>query len=135
MPKRYVVLPERGTLLVNTDIHGNMEDFERLSQLFDAALREDEEGVHWVILGDIVHGPNDVSRQKHNSVLGARHQDRSNKSRVIAVTPQPNCFRRFLRRVSNYTQFKLACRAGEIAATALLAKFREPPCLKFFLCC
>jgi hypothetical protein len=52
------------------NIHGNLEDFERLSQLFDAALCEDEEGVHWVILGDIVHGPNDVSRQKHPELYG-----------------------------------------------------------------
>jgi predicted phosphodiesterase len=70
MPKRYVVLPERGTLLVNTDIHGNLEDFERRSQLFEAALREDEEGAHWVILGDIVHGPDDLSRQKHPEFYG-----------------------------------------------------------------
>lgn len=58
---RTLVLPARGKLLVNTDLHGNLEDFERLSGIFQA-LRAQEPETHWVILGDVVHAPDPSAR-------------------------------------------------------------------------
>src|SRR5262245_36870214 len=70
MPKRHVILPDRGTLLVNTDIHGHFEDFRRLRTLFEQAQRDDPAGAHWVILGDIVHGPDDIARGRNPVLYG-----------------------------------------------------------------
>ena len=36
MPKRYAVLPPRGTLLASTDIHGNLEDLRALRGAYEA---------------------------------------------------------------------------------------------------
>lgn len=61
MPRRHRILPDRGVLLVNTDVHGNAEDFARLEAIFrEERAREPE--THWVILGDVVHGPDDEAR-------------------------------------------------------------------------
>ena len=49
-------LPEQGTLLVSTDLHGNGADFRRLRDLFRSA-QEGPNPAHWVILGDAVHAP------------------------------------------------------------------------------
>lgn len=51
--KRSLILPDRGTALVSTDIHGNFEDFLALRRVFEAL----GDGSHWVILGDVVHAP------------------------------------------------------------------------------
>ena len=58
MAKRYTVLPARGQAVVSTDGHGNLEDFLALKQTFEVA----GEDAHWVILGDVVHAPNDAAR-------------------------------------------------------------------------
>jgi hypothetical protein len=60
---RVHVLPERGTLLVCTDLHGNGDDFRRLRRLFFDALARDPD-TQWVILGDIVHGPSPEARAR-----------------------------------------------------------------------
>jgi hypothetical protein len=54
-------LPQRGTLLVSTDLHGNGEDFRALAGRFLRAAEHDPD-VHWAVLGDTVHGPDDASR-------------------------------------------------------------------------
>jgi len=47
---------------VNTDVHGNLEDFVRLESLFrEERAREPE--THWVILGDVVHGSDPEARK------------------------------------------------------------------------
>jgi hypothetical protein len=61
--RRHVVLPARGTLLVSTDIHGNGEDFRRLRAIFDETRARDPD-THWLILGDIVHAPNERARRE-----------------------------------------------------------------------
>lgn len=66
MPKRYAVLPQQGTLLVNTDIHGNLEDLRALRRAFEAEGPD----AHWVILGDIVHGPDDRARASKPELYG-----------------------------------------------------------------
>jgi hypothetical protein len=57
LTRRHLILPERGALLVSTDLHGNGADFRRLRELFLAELRRDPEA-RWLLLGDLVHGPN-----------------------------------------------------------------------------
>jgi hypothetical protein len=53
---RHRVLPEAGWLLVSTDLHGNLEDFDALERLAEAAWRDGVD-LHWAVLGDLVHGP------------------------------------------------------------------------------
>lgn len=60
-PARTRILPGQGTLLVSTDMHGNLEDFEALRAAFLRALAADP-GTHWAILGDAVHGPSPEAR-------------------------------------------------------------------------
>jgi len=62
-PSRVRILPDRGRLLISTDLHGNREDFERLRAIF-FQLREAEEDpstIHWALLGDLVHGPSEAA--------------------------------------------------------------------------
>jgi hypothetical protein len=66
------VLPAFGRLLISTDLHGNREDFERLRARF-FELREAAEqpaSVHWALLGDLVHGPNDRARERDPDRFG-----------------------------------------------------------------
>ena len=49
---RVVDLPSSGTLLVATDLQGNLRDFERVASLFEA-----KEDAVLVLTGDLVHGP------------------------------------------------------------------------------
>lgn len=66
MSTRVRVLPDRGTLLISTDLHGKRDSFERLRERF-FALRESSaapEQVHWALLGDLVHGPSEAARAR-----------------------------------------------------------------------
>jgi hypothetical protein len=54
-------LPGRGTLLVSTDLHGNGDDFRALAARFVRAAERDPD-VHWAVLGDTVHAPDDAAR-------------------------------------------------------------------------
>ncbi len=72
--KRSRILPRSGRLLVHTDLHGNGEDFRRLKQRFFEMRRENAE-THWVILGDIVHGPCNEAGEVHPEVY--RYPDES----------------------------------------------------------
>ena len=67
--RRFRLLSGSGPLLVNTDVHGNAEDFFRLREIFLDLLRADPD-VQWVILGDIVHGPNDEARAAREDLYG-----------------------------------------------------------------
>lgn len=66
MIRRVRVLPDRGTLLISTDLHGKRDSFERLRERFfglrEHAERPDE--VHWALLGDLVHGPSESARAR-----------------------------------------------------------------------
>lgn len=70
---RCVVLPAEGTLLVNTDLHGNLEDLQRMEALFLASRARGP--TYWVILGDLVHGPNADVRQRDPHLYD--YEDRS----------------------------------------------------------
>lgn len=87
--RRHRTLPDRGTLLVSTDVHGNMEDFDRLRALW-ADLSTHEGPAHWVILGDVVHGPDDDARARTPELYG--YEDRSPElvsvlSRLVSAYP------------------------------------------------
>lgn len=56
---RHRLLPASGPLLVSTDLHGNAEDFARLHAVFQGLGPR----AHWVLLGDLVHGPSESARR------------------------------------------------------------------------
>jgi hypothetical protein len=61
--RRWRRLPERGRLMVSTDLHGNGDDFRRLREHF-LALRRQGGPVFWCLLGDAVHAPDDGARRR-----------------------------------------------------------------------
>jgi len=71
-------LPDRGTLLVTTDLQGNYGDYQALKQLYQ---REAEAGHQPILLlcGDLVHGPGEFfSNPSHwPDYLGTYYRDRS----------------------------------------------------------
>jgi predicted phosphodiesterase len=81
---RHVVLPARGVLLVSTDVHGNLADFTRLEELF-ARESESESEAHWVILGDVVHGPDATARASHPDWYGYEDESMAIVDRILAV--------------------------------------------------
>lgn len=62
MTRRHRILGREGVLLVNTDLHGNEDDFAALERVFHAERAANTE-VEWVILGDIVHAPSEDARR------------------------------------------------------------------------
>jgi hypothetical protein len=85
--KRHVVLPSRGTLLVSTDVHGNLADFERLAQLFHEELARDAE-TYWVILGDVVHGPDATARSADPALYGYADESMAIVDRILSLELQ-----------------------------------------------
>lgn len=81
-PSRVLRLPERGTLLVSGDIHGNLLDFQRVVQLYRDALAGDPE-TYLLFLGDLVHGPPAAVTKDWRMILGERYRDQS--ARVVAA--------------------------------------------------
>lgn len=60
---RYRVLPSVGRALVSADLHGNGADYRSLRDQF-LDRRAEGEDLHWVILGDLVHGPDERARRE-----------------------------------------------------------------------
>lgn len=75
MPRRHLALDGPGRLLVSTDLHGNLEDYQRLVAIFGALRASADAPVHWVILGDLVHGPDEASRSRFDGLYD--YDDRS----------------------------------------------------------
>jgi hypothetical protein len=76
--RRVARLPDRGTLLVATDLQGNLRDWERLKSLHGEELAKDR-GAVLALTGDLVHGPSPELEApgawpKH---LGTAYADRS----------------------------------------------------------
>ena len=82
--RRHVVLPERGVLLVSTDVHGNLADFVRLEEIFAAEIAREPE-THWVILGDVVHGPDERARVSHPDWYGYADDSMAIVDRILAA--------------------------------------------------
>lgn len=72
--RRHRVLPPKGVLLVSTDLHGNLDDFEVLRARFEGALDAGAD-VHWALLGDLVHGPDPATAAAEPELYG--YVDRS----------------------------------------------------------
>lgn len=66
--RRTRVLPARGKALISADLHGNFADFDALRRRFDT-LRAGDDEVHWVLLGDLVHGPSPGARARRPEIF------------------------------------------------------------------
>ncbi|WP_298523260.1 metallophosphoesterase [uncultured Methanobrevibacter sp.] len=53
--EKFVQLPAKGRLLVVTDLHGNLEDYEKYIELWDC----DDPDCHLVFVGDFIHSTDD----------------------------------------------------------------------------
>lgn len=60
-PIRVRTLPNHGTAIVNTDLHGNLRDFKTLQSIYEEKKKVSE-NVYWLVLGDLVHGPDARAR-------------------------------------------------------------------------
>lgn len=70
---RLLRLPDRGRLLVGTDLQGNLGDFRRLERHFLAAGDD-----AWLVLtGDLVHGPDEATADRWPDFLGTPYRDES----------------------------------------------------------
>ncbi len=73
-----------GTLLVSTDLHGNLADFEALESKFRDELRQNQE-TYWVLLGDLVHGPSPEAARRKPELYGYDDASPILPSRVMAL--------------------------------------------------
>ncbi|MDY7231079.1 metallophosphoesterase family protein [Hyalangium rubrum] len=73
MTPRLLRLPASGRLLVATDIQGNLRDFLRMLELFEAS----PERSVLVFTGDLVHGPDEHTEQDWPDFLGTPYRDES----------------------------------------------------------
>ncbi len=67
--RRTVVLPDRGKLIVATDLQGHVSDFDRVATVFEEAALEPD-GAVLVITGDLVHGP-ELTQDEWPDYLGS----------------------------------------------------------------
>ena len=82
---RHLRLPAHGVLVVNTDLHGNGGDFRRLEGIFRARVAEHAEHAHWVILGDVVHGPNREARQRQPRLYDYDDESAAIVARIVEL--------------------------------------------------
>lgn len=66
-------LPASGTLVIGTDLQGNLADFQQLHRRFEA-LGDDAQ---LVLTGDLVHGPDDATAAQWPDFLGTPYVDAS----------------------------------------------------------
>lgn len=66
-------LPDRGTLLVCTDLQGNLRDFQQMVRHFRAA----GDDAVLVLTGDLVHGPDEATVDAWPEHLGTPYTDQS----------------------------------------------------------
>jgi predicted phosphodiesterase len=81
---RHKALPRAGRALVSTDVHGNGGDFRRLEALFRAA-HADDPATYWVILGDVVHAPDDRSAASQPELYGYADESAFIVERILAL--------------------------------------------------
>ncbi len=67
--RRSVVLPDRGKLIVATDLQGHVDDFDRVATVFEEAA-QGPDGAVLVITGDLVHGP-ELTQEDWPDYLGS----------------------------------------------------------------
>lgn len=72
---RLLRLPERGRLLVCTDLHGNLADFRRMREVFLASQAAGEDPF-LLFTGDLIHGP-ECDPEDWPTFLGEHYLDES----------------------------------------------------------
>jgi len=83
---RTLILPDRGSCLISPDLHGCLEDYRRLKQIF---LTELEVGdTHWVLLGDVIHGPSAEAARLDPDLYGYRDESWAIIEDLVALTEQ-----------------------------------------------
>ncbi|HMG53375.1 MAG TPA: metallophosphoesterase, partial [Kofleriaceae bacterium] len=73
---RVLRLPDRGRLLVCTDLQGCMRDFERFVRIFEQALLDHQGDAHVLFTGDLIHGPH-IDPEDWPDFLGEYYRDAS----------------------------------------------------------
>lgn len=73
---KVIRIPPSGRAIVSTDLHGNLDDFERVVAAFEGALEETEGDAYLVFTGDLVHGPS-YPEEIWPEHLGDYYRDRS----------------------------------------------------------
>jgi hypothetical protein len=73
---RVLRLPDRGRLLVCTDLQGCMRDYERMVEIFQQALRAHGGDAHLIFTGDLIHGPH-IEPEDWPDFLGEYYRDAS----------------------------------------------------------
>jgi hypothetical protein len=73
---RVLRLPDRGRLLVCTDLQGCLRDFHRFVQIFEQALLDYQGDAHVLFTGDLIHGPH-IDPEDWPDFLGEYYRDAS----------------------------------------------------------
>jgi hypothetical protein len=73
---RVLRLPDRGRLLVCTDLQGCMRDFRRFVEVFEQALLDHAGDAHALFTGDLIHGPH-IEPEDWPDFLGEYYRDQS----------------------------------------------------------
>jgi hypothetical protein len=73
---RVIRLPDKGRLLVCTDLQGCMRDFNRMAEIFEHALIQYEGDAHLLFTGDLIHGPH-IEPEDWPDFLGEYYRDQS----------------------------------------------------------
>jgi hypothetical protein len=73
---RVIRLPDKGRLLVCTDLQGCMRDFQRMVHVFEQALIQYQGDAHLIITGDLIHGPH-IDPEDWPDFLGEYYRDQS----------------------------------------------------------
>jgi hypothetical protein len=73
---RVIRLPDRGRLLVCTDLQGCMRDFQRMVAVYEQALLDHSGDVHLIFTGDLIHGPH-IEPEDWPDFLGEYYRDAS----------------------------------------------------------
>jgi Calcineurin-like phosphoesterase len=69
-------LPDRGLLIVCTDLQGCLRDFQQMVTVFLRALEDSSGDAHILFTGDLVHGPH-IDRRDWPEFLGEFYRDES----------------------------------------------------------
>lgn len=73
---RVLRLPDKGRLIVCTDLQGCMRDFLRIVEVFEAALHRYRGDAHLLFTGDLIHGPH-MDEHEWPDFLGEYYRDQS----------------------------------------------------------
>lgn len=73
---RVIRLPDKGRLLVCTDLQGCMRDYERMVDIFEDALLAYNGDAHLIFTGDLIHGPH-IEPEDWPDFLGEYYRDAS----------------------------------------------------------